>query len=72
MPNAAALAEVGAAILVPQPELTPERLAAELTALMRHPARLAAMAQQARSLARPDAVDRLVDAVLALAEEQRP
>jgi UDP-N-acetylglucosamine--N-acetylmuramyl-(pentapeptide) pyrophosphoryl-undecaprenol N-acetylglucosamine transferase len=70
--NAAALADAGAAILVPQPELTPERLAAELTALMRAPARLVAMAERARTLARPDAVDRLVDAVLALAGEKRP
>ena len=70
--NAAALAEAGAAILVPQPELTPERLAAELAALMREPSRLAALAGRARALARPDAVDRLVDAVLALAGENRP
>jgi UDP-N-acetylglucosamine--N-acetylmuramyl-(pentapeptide) pyrophosphoryl-undecaprenol N-acetylglucosamine transferase len=70
--NAAALAEAGAAILVPQPELTPERLAAELTKLMRQPAGLAAMAERARALARPDAVDRLVEAVLALAREKRP
>ena len=70
--NAAALAEAGAAILVPQLELTPERLAAEIAALMREPSRLAAMADRARALARPDAVDRLVDAVLALAGENRP
>ena len=70
--NAKALAEAGAAILVPQPELTAERLAAELERLMRAPARLAAMARQARALARPDAVERLLDAVLALAGERRP
>lgn len=69
--NAAALAEAGAAVLVPQPELTAERLAVELTALMREPTRLAAMAERARALAKPDAVDRLVEAVLALAGESR-
>ncbi|MFO1047830.1 MAG: undecaprenyldiphospho-muramoylpentapeptide beta-N-acetylglucosaminyltransferase [Geminicoccaceae bacterium] len=69
--NAAALAEAGAAVLVPQPELTAERLANELTALMREPARLASMAGRARALAKPDAVDRLVEAVLALAGESR-
>lgn len=69
--NAAALAEAGAAVLVPQPELTAERLAAELAALMRERARLAAMAERARALAKPDAVDRLVEAVLALAGESR-
>ncbi len=70
--NARALAEAGAAIVVPQPELTAERLAAELMALMREPARLAMMADQARRLARPDAVERLLDAVLDLAGERRP
>jgi UDP-N-acetylglucosamine--N-acetylmuramyl-(pentapeptide) pyrophosphoryl-undecaprenol N-acetylglucosamine transferase len=70
--NAKALAEAGAAILVPQPELSAARLATELERLMRGPALLDAMARQARSLARPDAVERLLDAVLALAEGQRP
>ena len=70
--NAKALAEAGAAILVPQPELTAERLARELEGLMRQPAKLAAMAQRAHELARPDAVERLLDAVLALAGERRP
>jgi UDP-N-acetylglucosamine--N-acetylmuramyl-(pentapeptide) pyrophosphoryl-undecaprenol N-acetylglucosamine transferase len=69
--NARALAEAGAAILVSQPELTAERLAAELSGLMREPARLAAMADRAHRLARPDAVERLLDAVLALAGERR-
>ena len=41
-------------------------------ALMHAPERLAAMADQARALARPDAVERLLDAVLALAGETRP
>ena len=44
-----------------------ERLAAEVASLMQQPARLAAMSEQARKLAQPDAVDRLVEAVLALA-----
>ena len=67
--NARALADAGAAVLVPQPDLTAERLAGELEALMREPARLRAMAGQARGLARPDAVERLLAAVLALAGE---
>ena len=70
--NAKALAGVGAAILVPQPELTAERLAAELADLMREPSRLATMARRARELARPDAVERLLEAVLSLAGERRP
>jgi UDP-N-acetylglucosamine--N-acetylmuramyl-(pentapeptide) pyrophosphoryl-undecaprenol N-acetylglucosamine transferase len=69
--NAAALADAGAAVLVTQPELTPERLAAALASLMQQPARLATMCERARTLARPDAVDRLVEAVLALAAGTR-
>ncbi len=70
--NARALAAAGAAVLVPQPEFTASHLAAELQALMRAPDRLAAMAAHAHALARPDAVERLVDAVLALTGERRP
>jgi len=70
--NAQALAEAGAALLVPQPAFTAERLAQELSDLMRLPDRLATMAEQARVLARPDAVDRLVDALLALTGKARP
>ena len=67
--NARALAEAGAAVLVPQQAFTPERLSVELEGLMREPDRLVAMARQARGLARPDAVERLLDAILALAGE---
>ncbi len=70
--NARALADAGAAVLVPQPAFTAERLAHELATLMQAPERLAAMSRQARDLARPDAVDRLLDAVLALTGETRP
>jgi UDP-N-acetylglucosamine--N-acetylmuramyl-(pentapeptide) pyrophosphoryl-undecaprenol N-acetylglucosamine transferase len=69
--NAQALADAGAAVLVPQPAFTAERLAHELAGLMGAPERLAAMARQARTLARPDAVDRLLDALLALTGETR-
>jgi UDP-N-acetylglucosamine--N-acetylmuramyl-(pentapeptide) pyrophosphoryl-undecaprenol N-acetylglucosamine transferase len=67
--NARALAEAGAAVLVPQQAFTPERLSVELEGLMRERDRLVAMARQARGLARPDAVERLLDAILALAGE---
>ncbi len=51
--NARFLAAHGAALLVPQSELTPERLAEMLRSLDR--ARLEAMATKARALAKPDA-----------------
>ncbi len=53
--NAAALAEVNAARLLPQAELTSDRLAQEIAALLRDRAGLAQMAQAARKLAHPDA-----------------
>jgi UDP-N-acetylglucosamine--N-acetylmuramyl-(pentapeptide) pyrophosphoryl-undecaprenol N-acetylglucosamine transferase len=51
--NARFLADHGAAFLLPQPELDAERLAGILAGLDR--ARLQAMAERARELARPDA-----------------
>lgn len=70
--NANALHTAGAAVLMPQASLTPERLAGELERLMRTPDSLAAMAAAARRLARPDAAERLADALAALAAEARP
>lgn len=63
--NARALVDAGAAILVPDAELGPERLVAEVGALLAEPDRLAAMGRAARTTARRDAGD----AVAALVEE---
>ena len=57
--NARALADEGAAIVVPDAECTPERLAAELAPLLHDPLRLAAMGTAAHALAQPDAADRV-------------
>jgi UDP-N-acetylglucosamine--N-acetylmuramyl-(pentapeptide) pyrophosphoryl-undecaprenol N-acetylglucosamine transferase len=65
--NARVLADAGAARLLPESQLTPERLTAEIAGLLGDPAGRAAMRDRARALARPDAADRLVDLVLALA-----
>ncbi len=65
--NARVLADAGAAVLLPERELTPERLVGEVRALLAEPARLRTMAEHARSLATPDAAERLVDLVLAVA-----
>ena len=65
--NARVLADARAAVLRPERELTPERLVAEVRALLAEPARLRAMSERARSVATPDAAERLVDLVLALA-----
>ncbi|HVM01501.1 MAG TPA: undecaprenyldiphospho-muramoylpentapeptide beta-N-acetylglucosaminyltransferase, partial [Acidimicrobiales bacterium] len=61
--NATALARAGAAVVVPDAELGAERLAAELGALLDDPGRLAAMERAARSMARPDAAERVADVV---------
>lgn len=57
--GARVLAEAGAAVWVPDAELTPERLAAEAGALLDDDDRRAAMAAAARSLGRPDAAARV-------------
>jgi len=63
--NAEFMARHGAAVHLPQRELTPQSLAALLTGLTR-PA-LLEMAEQARALARPQAAARVADEIEALA-----
>ena len=63
--NARFLADAGAAILLPQTELTPQRLAALLQEMTRE--RLLAMAEKARRCARPDATARVADVCAGLA-----
>ncbi|HET8626556.1 MAG TPA: undecaprenyldiphospho-muramoylpentapeptide beta-N-acetylglucosaminyltransferase [Thermomicrobiales bacterium] len=65
--NARLLADAGGAILLPEADLTPERLRATLDDLLADPARLARMGAAARALARPDAADALADELLRLA-----
>ena len=67
--NAAWMAAQGAAIHLPQDELTPERLAAELRALTRES--LLAMATRARALARPQAAARVADEIETLIARRR-
>jgi UDP-N-acetylglucosamine--N-acetylmuramyl-(pentapeptide) pyrophosphoryl-undecaprenol N-acetylglucosamine transferase len=59
--NAAAMHEVGAARLLPQDELTPERLTTEIFSLLDQPWRIREMEDRARSLGRPRAVEDIVD-----------
>ena len=65
--NARVLAEAGAAILLPERELTGTRLVDLVRELCADPARRRAMAAAARGLAVPDAARRLVDLVLEVA-----
>jgi UDP-N-acetylglucosamine--N-acetylmuramyl-(pentapeptide) pyrophosphoryl-undecaprenol N-acetylglucosamine transferase len=57
----------GAALVLPDAELTPERLRAEVDALVADPPRLATMAGASARLARPDAARRIAREVLAAA-----
>jgi UDP-N-acetylglucosamine--N-acetylmuramyl-(pentapeptide) pyrophosphoryl-undecaprenol N-acetylglucosamine transferase len=65
--NATMLEKAGGAIRLDQAEFTPDRLASEISALAAEPARLAAMAQAARSIGTLDAADRLAELVLEVA-----
>jgi UDP-N-acetylglucosamine--N-acetylmuramyl-(pentapeptide) pyrophosphoryl-undecaprenol N-acetylglucosamine transferase len=63
--NAAFLAERGAAVLIPQSELTPERLADVLRGFTRE--NLKAMAQGARAAGKPEATRAVADVCIGLA-----
>ncbi|HEY9149222.1 MAG TPA: undecaprenyldiphospho-muramoylpentapeptide beta-N-acetylglucosaminyltransferase, partial [Gammaproteobacteria bacterium] len=65
--NARYLAEQGAALLLPQPELNAARLAELLQPILADRARLLAMAGQARALAQPEAARRVAQACVAAA-----
>jgi len=59
--NADAFARSGAAAVIPQPDLTGEKLAETLNALAQDPARCRAMAHAARAQAKPNATKEIVD-----------
>jgi UDP-N-acetylglucosamine--N-acetylmuramyl-(pentapeptide) pyrophosphoryl-undecaprenol N-acetylglucosamine transferase len=61
--NARAMERAGAARVIVQSELTPERLAGTIRELMASPATLEHMETCARHLARPDAAARIADMV---------
>ncbi len=68
--NAAALAASGGAIVVPQAEFTPERLAGILREALAAPSKLAASAKAAKAAGVSDAADRLADLVLKVAQPE--
>lgn len=63
--NAASLAKVGAALVVPQDEFTPDRLAALLRQALQDPESLRRQGAAAKSAAIADAAERLADLALA-------
>jgi UDP-N-acetylglucosamine--N-acetylmuramyl-(pentapeptide) pyrophosphoryl-undecaprenol N-acetylglucosamine transferase len=65
--NAEVLRDAGAIEVIEEKDLTGERLAERIARLTADPARLAAMSEAARRMARPDAARIIVDRALALA-----
>lgn len=67
--NAEALVKAGAAVLVPENELTPERLVSEIKALFADRQKLVKMAESAGRLAHPGAAGEIADMAARLAGE---
>jgi UDP-N-acetylglucosamine--N-acetylmuramyl-(pentapeptide) pyrophosphoryl-undecaprenol N-acetylglucosamine transferase len=65
--NAGVLAQANGAFRIPQGDFTPDRLAAEISALAAEPERLTAMSAGARTVGRLDAAERLADLVAKVA-----
>ncbi len=65
--NAEVMAQAGAARVLLEADLTPAQLQGTLSDLLTAPARLQTMAENARSLAHPDAAQRIASMALALA-----
>ena len=68
--NAEAFERAGAARMIVQSELTPERLAKELTQLIEHPEEIDRMEDASRRLGRVDSAQRTVDIAMAVASGQ--
>lgn len=67
--NAVAVARRGAALCLPQAELSPDRLGELIAGLLADRDRREAISRTARSMARPEAATRVAERVLALARE---
>lgn len=65
--NAGVLSQADGAVRVAQPEFTPDWLAGQISAFAADPARLTAMAANARKVGRLDAAERLADLVTKVA-----
>jgi UDP-N-acetylglucosamine--N-acetylmuramyl-(pentapeptide) pyrophosphoryl-undecaprenol N-acetylglucosamine transferase len=65
--NARWMERAGAAVVVPDSQLTPERLRGEIDALLGDPQRLEEMGRASAALGRPDAAQRIAGEVLAAA-----
>lgn len=69
--NAEVLERAGAAVLIDQQELSPDRLASDVADLIVNPERRARMAAAMRTFAKPDAASHIVDRLIDLARPER-
>ncbi len=69
MLNARFMADAGAAVVIPDSELTPARLAEEVGRLLADPTRAAAIANAALAVARPRAAEEIAAEVMAAARK---
>ena len=69
--NAEVMQEAGAARMIPQPELSGERLARELSELVENPDRVTRMEKAARKLARGDAAAAAVELIEKLISKRK-
>ncbi len=70
--NARGLVEAEAAIMIPESQLTPDTLSEHMRAILGNPPAAQKMAENALTLSRPDATERLVDLVENLAGHPTP
>jgi UDP-N-acetylglucosamine--N-acetylmuramyl-(pentapeptide) pyrophosphoryl-undecaprenol N-acetylglucosamine transferase len=63
------MADRGAAVVIPDVELSPERLGTKIAELLSDEDRLRAMSNAARRLAKPDAAERIAREVLKAARD---
>jgi UDP-N-acetylglucosamine--N-acetylmuramyl-(pentapeptide) pyrophosphoryl-undecaprenol N-acetylglucosamine transferase len=66
--NASALAQAGAAVVLPEPELTPESLAHAIGSVLDDPTRLASLSASARARGHPDAAREIASRISTLLE----
>jgi UDP-N-acetylglucosamine--N-acetylmuramyl-(pentapeptide) pyrophosphoryl-undecaprenol N-acetylglucosamine transferase len=66
-PNAVAMQDANAGRFLPQDELTPQRLTTEIFSLLDQPQKITEMEDRARQLARPRAIEDIVDLLEGLA-----
>lgn len=66
--NARVLEKKGAAVLIPESEITPDKLLGSVSLLLSHPETLAAMSDQMKKISVTNATERITDIVLQLAD----